>query len=530
MKRLLLNIIIVFITKSLFAQNTPFESNMSLPKITLPSPHAFSFTKYGDIPIGLFTGTMSYSIPLFTMETGKLSLPVSLDYATNGIKVDDVSGRTGMGWNLKTGGLITRTILGKPDESGALMPPSTFDSSSHTFFNYMNFVGVNNINTQPDEFTYNFMGLSGKFYFDYSGNLKELTPSGFRFVTNSNRDYFHITTLDGTQYHFTATDETYNYSYFTGSAGINGSDGGRTAWYLTKIKNVYGDSIELKYSLVSTDQIQYLSGIIQTLRSAPNGFFQAPFMVSSNCGTAGTDRWTRPGYHRACTENLGANTDIRYTSMSVLKLSEIHSKQGLLKFYYSGREDLPGEVKLDSIDLISKIDNKRIETVGFEYVYSQSPSNYDQAGFIFPQGSLPSMFPYLRKRLFLEKLKSYDNTKTKYEIYKFGYDDINALPPRLSYAQDLFGYFNGKLNTYFIPSNTIFHNWAYLSGLTDTRDIDSAFTKKRCPDKNHISNGRPFQYHLSNTSSGNLSNFKRSDGYNRSLLTTRSRIVAICRQ
>ena len=201
-------------------------------------------------------------------------------------------------------------------------------------------------------------------------------------------------------------------------------------------------------------------------------------MVSSNCGTAGTDRWTRPGYHRACTENLGANTDIRYTSMSVLKLSEIHSKQGLLKFYYSGREDLPGEVKLDSIDLISKIDNKRIETVGFEYVYSQSPSNYDQAGFIFPQGSLPSMFPYLRKRLFLEKLKSYDNTKTKYEIYKFGYDDINALPPRLSYAQDLFGYFNGKLNTYFIPSNTIFHNWAYLSGLTDTRDIDSAFTKK----------------------------------------------------
>ncbi|MGZ8538311.1 MAG: hypothetical protein ACXWV9_08620, partial [Flavisolibacter sp.] len=478
MKQLLINIIIVFITTGVCSQSTPFESNNFNPKFTLPSPQAFSFTRYGDIPVGLFTGTMNYSIPLFNLQSGKLSLPLSLDYATNGVKVDEVSGRTGMDWNLKSGGLITRTILAKPDESAALIPPSSSDSSSHTFFNYMNFVGENNINTQPDEFTYSFMGLSGKFYFDYSGSLKELTPSGFRFATNSNYDFFNITTLDGTQYFFNATDETYNYSYFGGSTAINNSDGGKTAWYLTKIKNVYGDSIELKYALISTNQIQYLSGITQTLRSAPNGMFSAPFLLSSNCGTTGMDRWTRSDYYRGCASNLGTNTDIRFTSMRVMKLAEIHSKQALLKFYYSGREDLPGEEKLDSIDLFSKIDNRRIETIGFEYVYSQSPLSYDQAGFIFPQGSLPSMFPYLRKRLFLEKLKMYDNSKSKYEVYKFGYDDINALPPKLSYAQDLYGYFNGKLNTHFLPSNTIFHNWAYLSSLTDTRDIDSAFTKK----------------------------------------------------
>src|SRR5688572_9277039 len=114
MKRVLLSVLPILIMISLRAQSS-LETQNFIPKITYPSPEAFSFTKYGDIPVGLFTGSMNYSIPLCQIKSGKLSIPFSLEYTSNGVKVDEVSGRTGLGWNLKGGGIITRNIMGRPD-------------------------------------------------------------------------------------------------------------------------------------------------------------------------------------------------------------------------------------------------------------------------------------------------------------------------------------------------------------------------------------------------------------------------------
>ena len=481
MRRIIFGITFSISTLLLSAQSTPTEENGFTPKITLPSPEAFSFTRYGDIPVGLFTGSMSYSVPLFQISSGKLSIPISLDYTTNGIKVDAVSGRTGMDWNLKAGGVITRNIMARPDDGNALVTPSDWDSSTLTFYNYVKLAAQLNSNTQPDEFSYSFLGLSGKFYFDYNGDIREITPSGMKITANSTYDYFQITGTDGTKYYFSSPEETYSYSLFGDNNALNNSSGGRSAWYLTKIKNIYGDSVEYNYQLVNdiSEPITYVSGISQTYKGVGNGDsygFQAHYFKASNCAPFGaSDYMTHAGNYGA----IGTNTDVRLTSMNVRKLTEVTFKGGKLIFYYSSRDDLPGEQKLDSIDLISTQTNTRVKSIGLDYMYSQS------AGFTTPKNLLPPLMDtlqvehsYLKKRLFLQKVKFFNNDKSDYQQYQFEYDAINDLPPRLSFAQDYFGYFNGKNNSYFVPDNTIYQNRFALNTVTSNRAIDTAYSKK----------------------------------------------------
>lgn len=43
------------------------------------SPEAAAFDRITDIPVSMYTGTMNFSIPLYTITSGDISLPISLD-------------------------------------------------------------------------------------------------------------------------------------------------------------------------------------------------------------------------------------------------------------------------------------------------------------------------------------------------------------------------------------------------------------------------------------------------------------------
>ena len=64
----------------------------------ITSPQAWSFMKYrGDTP-DLYTGTMSVSIPIYTYQDQDFTLPISLNYASNGYIPNVQAGRRfGMG-------------------------------------------------------------------------------------------------------------------------------------------------------------------------------------------------------------------------------------------------------------------------------------------------------------------------------------------------------------------------------------------------------------------------------------------------
>ena len=92
--------------------------NTLVNDIIMPAPNAASLGKYADIPISYNTGVPNIDLPLYEVKEGPLRLPISVSYHASGIRVGEAASWVGLGWSLNAGGLITRTVLGKPDEFG----------------------------------------------------------------------------------------------------------------------------------------------------------------------------------------------------------------------------------------------------------------------------------------------------------------------------------------------------------------------------------------------------------------------------
>ncbi len=76
-----------------------------------------SFTNHlqkGHLPLNMSTGAPNISIPLFSLKSGKLSFPVSLNYSANGIRPSDVPGFFGLHWNCSAFGKIIQVAKGAP--------------------------------------------------------------------------------------------------------------------------------------------------------------------------------------------------------------------------------------------------------------------------------------------------------------------------------------------------------------------------------------------------------------------------------
>jgi len=91
--------------------------SQELPTIIPPSPTAYELGKFGQIPVGLFSGTPNINIPLHSFNSGDVTVPISLSYNSNGIKVDQISSDVGLGWSLNAGGVITRILRDEVDET-----------------------------------------------------------------------------------------------------------------------------------------------------------------------------------------------------------------------------------------------------------------------------------------------------------------------------------------------------------------------------------------------------------------------------
>jgi hypothetical protein len=86
-----------------------------MPEILPPSPQSEQFFKHFEFPANNPNGIINYSIPIYEVKSGSLSLPISLSYVSGGTKITDDPGEIGLGWSLNAGGRIARTIYGRPD-------------------------------------------------------------------------------------------------------------------------------------------------------------------------------------------------------------------------------------------------------------------------------------------------------------------------------------------------------------------------------------------------------------------------------
>ena len=171
-------VLLVCINRSM-SQVAPYS------KVNIVSPTAASLGKFGDIPVNNHTGIPSISIPIYTVKEGPLSLPISLSYHAGGIKTMEPSGWVGAGWVIgNAGGVISRTVRGAPDEA-TNSNAERGHFRNYGFSNYLTLdgggrcpaggAGVQNndhffamdfFDGEPDLFSFNFAGYSGKFFFN----------------------------------------------------------------------------------------------------------------------------------------------------------------------------------------------------------------------------------------------------------------------------------------------------------------------------------------------------------------------------
>ncbi|RZK12432.1 MAG: DUF1298 domain-containing protein [Flavobacterium sp.] len=132
MKKYLI-IILLCLTKASGQYNIPIQ----LPK----SPDAYLFEKYGDTPVSLYTGRPNISIPIYTIKYGDMTIPLELDYNSNGIRVDEEASSVGLGWYFGTG-MISQIVQGKDDLNSNVI----FKIPDYTYVPYPQYV----LTPEPD--------------------------------------------------------------------------------------------------------------------------------------------------------------------------------------------------------------------------------------------------------------------------------------------------------------------------------------------------------------------------------------------
>lgn len=419
-----------------------------LPLMIPPSPNAAALGDYGKVPVGLFTGTIQQNIPLYTIQASELSIPISLSYQSNGLRVSDIGSNVGLGWVLDAGGVVTRTVNDETDEyssSRISVPLVGVDSPEMSTF-LKQATSDNTLDGEPDLFSFNFGSYSGKFYITGTApNMQAvlINPSPVKieflpdfYTATVNTVQIKITDPQGIIYEFggaNAVEKSNSRAYGDGGSADNPqSKTIKTAWNLTKIILQNADVINYVYA---RQVLNYDVGISQT--------------VSSTLRAHPTTGITYLKAVHALPKVTNVNTQGS-------KLTEINWRNGQINFSYSPR--FAGSAVFEKVDnlLISAKNNTTVTPIQ-KYVFSYStfdgtynnPDNFN--GSDIDAG----------KRLFLTALISQSPAGTELNRHSFEYHNPDQLPHRLSYAQDYWGYFNGQANRDLVTNDVSLYNPGY---------------------------------------------------------------------
>lgn len=192
-----------------------------------------------------------------------MSLPVGLSYQTRAIKVDDEDGPVGVGWDLQSGGIVSRRIVGRPDEmSGTQICTGTPTLEYLTGLYYYSVDGdYDRYNYQAGEYTGTFIIVEGE--------IIQLPETDVKIV-RSEDNTFRIIVPDGTEYVYDIT-ESVSYSYvpieLDNKPSSPNYNNAICSWRLSRIINPSRtDSIMFEYIDLPT-RVRYTSSKVSSLSS-----------------------------------------------------------------------------------------------------------------------------------------------------------------------------------------------------------------------------------------------------------------------
>lgn len=429
---LFFNLVLISLLKGQTESNYVPNTN-----IIPPSLENYFFTKNGNLDISGNDGAFSHRIPIVKLKEGDIELDLNLTYFSDGVKVNDIAGLIGMSWNLNAGGMVTRVVRGLPDEdagntlfrplkddlyyslNGNYTDQEYINNHLNTFINVYSANGVSNspntIDTQQDEFNFNFNGYSGTFYL-HQGNIyiisnNDVKATYLKKTNASGTEYleFIFTTPDGIKYYFGGEEafvETSRVVNCVKSYDVTP----HSTWYLKKVSDLKNNFMDFSYVTQSKSYPMDYNELYSISRAANN--YPGGTVASS--------------HSQMC--------KVYFEAHNAKYLKEITYRNGKVVFTYDSRRDYSTGYRLSSLDIINA-NNQVVLPVKFNYTYSG------------PTTGLNGSFT---NRSFLTGLVIRD------QAYGFEYNNINGLPDRLSYKLDIYGYPNSNP----VSSLTNFHEEA----------------------------------------------------------------------
>lgn len=401
MKHALLFLICIFSCSLVSAQ--VLSSSGLLGNYGPPSPEAASLGKYIDHPVGYYTGTPIINIPLYEITIGRIKVPISISYHASGVKVDEIASRVGTGFSLNAGGVITTVVKGSPDDGLGCY----FDRNPNQWM-------MPGQDLEPDIHYYKFGAKQGKIYFVNRETATTIDNDPIKIIGPYKGDKrFIITTEEGIIYKFEAVEG--NRQSIT--QDLNGYVFTSNSFYLTEIEDP-----------VSLEKVKF---IYRT--DMPSNM---PYISKRSEGSS----------MLYCNVFNPAPTDNNSVVLGAKVLQRIEYTDGFIEFKADhGRLDLIGDRAYTEINqYVQRGFGSPVLRKGFNLSYAYTMNGGSVEG----------------RRLYLESIQEKGTDGSFLPPYVFSYKNRDALPPRNSYQQDIWGFYNanGTVTLTSYPKVYIYNN------------------------------------------------------------------------
>lgn len=486
----------------------------------LRTPEASAFKKYGEESVNEYTGTADISVPLYTIKSKDVEIPLVLRYDASGIKVEQEASWVGLGWNLMVGGCINYVCAGGHDiynapdiltdvwteylasefgqwTNGTAIGGGVFNSNdpisrSRTIYYTYNpntqFNWMNKLPYQPQRFVQSYVdqftgGWGMKEYVDwgygerdfYSVNV--MGKSFMFFIDPATLKVFHIGKAGE---EFIVIPE---YSGTEAAKGI-GNQPDVTKWTITDSGGfIYEFAVGDKYQADSSTCILYTSCWYLTKILTPLGetvefeydalsktprqmlveSYKIPFFHEGGafcCGNASLREYV----HFLQNENANTLVTNHY-------LRKIKTKNQTVDFIMSNSDECSGK-KLDAIAVrCNDNDSTEVKTINLSY----SSLGHSNIGGNYAPHDQSNASENRLKLDHVHEIASSDTLTTS-----FSYNERISLPSKRSCAQDFWGYYNGKENNVqgrghsLLPSPQKFMSSRSLDEISKLNDIKGA--------------------------------------------------------
>lgn len=420
-----------------FGQEGNQETSYKLVQFP-PSPEANALSRFDEYPVNKSTGLPDISIPLFEINEGGISLPITIRYHAGGIKVQDEPSIVGIGWSLSFGGHLSRSVRGLPDEgrfgfieNGTKVPSYNSilyglwnDNLIHNTHYFLTQAVSTNRDYEPDLFSYSFGQKSGSFMFGNDMQIYNIPYDGtiiepiFHNIEGGNKmKGFMAMDDEGVNYLFGNVLEN-DIGYTESTQLENWQDSPQplftSSWLLRKIYNPFSNyEIEFEYM--------------------DNPVPPTELLTESKTYTLEAGGWD---------EGIQRN-DIIYSNHLARTIKKIYLNNRTIEFIYSDY-------------FFNSANRKKLDRIIYKENAAQGLEMY-----------VDFEYSFNNVRLRLDKVIMRSNRDSQNKEYQLEYDE-RALPPINSSDMDHWGYFNSAGNTSLLP-NVAFGNTLFLGNGADRR-------------------------------------------------------------